>query len=543
MNWFTNLSTRAKLFAGFGVMWLLMIVVISLAYWNMSGLAQSEKEIHEVGMVKLLGLQKLRTDQNYNRGQILAMMLTTKKTEQDAMARRISARSAEMDEILRQLASLDPDAQNRSQLSEIKNTMVDYRKTREQQISLIRQGKIEEAKQMGVGIQDTRYERIRSIEADLGQREKNSLTERTKLDAQRATETVRLFVFFGVLASFLSLAMILLLNHTIAKPLATISGVAAQISDGNLTVDVSSERRRDEVGVLAQTFGDMIRNLRRSTSEISEAISQLGAAASEIMTATTQVASGTAETASAISETTSTVEEVRQAAQLSNEKAQDVSKSAQDVVQVSQDGERAVEEAAEGMQHIKGEMESIAKTVVFLSEQGQSIGGIIATVTDLADQSNLLAVNAAIEAAKAGEHGKGFAVVAQEIKSLAEQSKQATSQVRTILSDIQRATSAAVMATEQGSKAVDAGIKQSDQAGDTIRTLTQGTTDSAQAATQIAVSSQQQVVGMDQVGVAMENINQAGTETAASMKQVETAAQNLSELGQNLKRLVEGNKT
>jgi methyl-accepting chemotaxis protein len=183
-------------------------------------------------------------------------------------------------------------------------------------------------------------------------------------------------------------------------------------------------------------------------------------------------------------------------------------------------------------------MESIAESIVRLSEQGQAIGEIIATVNDVADQSNLLAVNAAIEAAKAGEHGKGFAVVAQEVRNLAEQSKQATAQVRTILTDIQKATSTAVMATEQGTKAVDAGVKQSTEAGESIRVLAHSIAEAAQAATQIVVSSQQQLVGMDQVALAMENIKQASVQNVAGTKQAETAAQSLNELGQKLKQLV-----
>ena len=184
-------------------------------------------------------------------------------------------------------------------------------------------------------------------------------------------------------------------------------------------------------------------------------------------------------------------------------------------------------------------MDAIAQTVVRLSEQTQSIGGIIASVTEIADQSNLLAVNAAIEAAKAGEQGRGFAVVAQEIKNLASQSKQATLQVRNILNDVQKATGAAVMATEQGSKAVEAGVKQSAKAGEAILMLSESINEAVQATTQIVSSSQQQVVGMDQIGVAMQNINQAGAETAVSMVQSEKAAKNLNDLGQKLKDMVE----
>jgi len=128
-------------------------------------------------------------------------------------------------------------------------------------------------------------------------------------------------------------------------------------------------------------------------------------------------------------------------------------------------------------------MESIAESIVRLSEQSQAIGEIIATVNDLAEQSNLLAVNAAIEATKVGEQGKGFVVVAQEIKSLATQSKEATAQVRTLLGDIQKATSAAVLATEQGNKAVEAGVKQTAEAGDSIRLLADSVNEAAQAAT------------------------------------------------------------
>ena len=118
-----------------------------------------------------------------------------------------------------------------------------------------------------------------------------------------------------------------------------------------------------------------------------------------------------------------------------------------------------------------------------LSEQGHTIGQIIATVEDLAAQSNLLAVNAAIEAAKAGEHGKGFGVVAQEVKSLAEQSRQATDRVRSILGEIQKATTAAVMATEQGGKVVEAGGTQTEIAGESIGALAGTVTEAAQAAT------------------------------------------------------------
>jgi methyl-accepting chemotaxis protein len=279
---------------------------------------------------------------------------------------------------------------------------------------------------------------------------------------------------------------------------------------------------------------------RAITRQLRESVALLASSAAEILATTTQVAAGAAETATAVSETTATVEEVKQTAQVSSQKAKYVSESAQKVAQVSHAGRKSVEDATQGMQRIQEQMESIAGSIVRLSEQGQAIGEIIASVNDLAEQSNLLAVNAAIEAARAGEQGKGFAVVAQEVKSLAEQSKQATGQVRTILGDIQKATSAAVLATEQGAKAVEAGVKQSAQAGESIRLLAEGIAEAAQAATQIAASSQQQMAGMDQVALAMDNIKQASVQNVAGTKQAETAARSLNELGQRLGALVGG---
>ncbi|GLQ91510.1 methyl-accepting chemotaxis protein [Dyella acidisoli] len=278
--------------------------------------------------------------------------------------------------------------------------------------------------------------------------------------------------------------------------------------------------------------------VRKITHELREGITKLASSASEILATTTQLASSVVQTATAVSETTATVEEVKQTAQLATEKARYVLDSAQRASTVSTAGRTAVDDTVQGMHRIQSQMESVADSIVRLSEQSQAIGEIIATVNGLAEQSNLLAVNAAIEATKAGEQGKGFGVVAQEIKSLAEQSKQATAQVRTILGDIQKATSAAVLATEQGSKAVEAGVKQTGDTGDSIRMLADNITEAAQAATQIAASSQQQMVGMDQVVVAMESIKQASTQNVAGTRQAEEAAKSLHQLGMRLGDLI-----
>jgi methyl-accepting chemotaxis protein len=349
-----------------------------------------------------------------------------------------------------------------------------------------------------------------------------------------------LMTFGGVLVLVIGVTLFLTVR-SITRPLANLRDGTAIVGGGNLDYRLGVTTR-NEIGELSRAFDQMTEKLQATTlsrDELAEGARVLVSSASEILAFTTQVVAGSAETAAAASQTTSTVEEVKQTAQVSTEKARRVSEIAQKTVQISQNGRKSVEDSIAAMWRIQEQMASIAESIVRLSEQSQAIGEIIATANDLAEQSNLLAVNAAIEAAKAGEQGKGFAVVAQEVKGLAEQSKQATAQVRVILNDIQKAMSAAVMTTEQGSKAVEAGVKQSEQVGHAIRVLAESIAESAQAATQIAASSQQQLAGMDQVAGAMENIKQASAHNAAGMKQVETTAQNLRDLGQKLKQLVE----
>ena len=364
----------------------------------------------------------------------------------------------------------------------------------------------------------------------------------------------------------------------IAAPLREMSQAAARLAQGDVSLDFSAYRRRDEIGELAKNFDHMIRyqkemsaaaqeiargnlvvsltprsdhdllgqamttmiaNTRQHLENISSGIGALTAATSEIMATAAQIASGATQTASAVSETTATVEELRQTIHLSDQKAREVLENATQTAAVSGNGKKAVDLTVASINRIRQQMDAIAESMVKLSEQNQAIGAIITAVHDMADQSNLLAVNASIEAAKAGDQGKGFAVVAQEVRNLAEQSKQATAQIRTILNDIQQAITSAVMATEQGGKVVAAGVNQSSEAGNAIHQLSEAVSSSAQASQQIVVATKEQLVGMDQVAQAMESIKQAADQNVLGIQQVEMAIHELNGLGQNLRDMVQ----
>jgi methyl-accepting chemotaxis protein len=294
------------------------------------------------------------------------------------------------------------------------------------------------------------------------------------------------------------------------------------------------------VGVAAVVLGILIAwGLARAvTRHLRDAVATLAATSTEILAATAQQASGAAEEETAIHQTTTTADEVRQTVALTTEKARAVAKDVRETADISREGRRAVDESVRGTQEARTRMETLAERILDLSEQAQAIGEILRTVNGLAEQSNLLSVNAGIEAAKAGEAGRGFAVVAVEVKSLAEQSRQAVGQIREILGEIQAATQAAVMAAEQGVKASEAGEAITVEAGEAIRQLGERLTRSSDSAQQILASAQQQLTGIDQVALAMQNIRQASAQNMASTRQVEQAARDLDGLSKRLTALV-----
>lgn len=292
------------------------------------------------------------------------------------------------------------------------------------------------------GLIDQYYEVEHTLLSALGAQ------QRERADAVAGERNLFLIEVLAVLV--LSLLGAWVIYGTIRRPLLRARDLAERLAEGDLRVEVPDDGRRDEVGELMRSLGRMVAQWRTQMSSLLEGVNVLAAASTEISASISQVTSSVAQTATSVQETSATVEEVKKTAEVSSEQAHAVVENVQQVESVTHQGRQAVNHVVDSMDRIKRQMERMAEHIVYLSEQGQTIGEIITTVKDLAEQSNLLAVNASIEAAKAGEQGKGFAVLAQEIRSLAEQSREATLHIREALTRIQKATGDAVMATEQG---------------------------------------------------------------------------------------------
>jgi methyl-accepting chemotaxis protein len=332
--------------------------------------------------------------------------------------------------------------------------------------------------------------------------------------------------------------------ETIAEPVNEAMRLARLYASGDFTarfnekIPVAGEfvAYRD---ALNTTGIELQRLMKLINEELYEGVSVLSFASSEILAVTTQLSSASSQTAGTVNATSDTVEGVRKKTDLVNLKTKEMSEKAMKALAVSGEGQKSVQEILDGMNHIQRQMDMIGMNVIKLQEQSQAIGEIIATVTDISEQSNLLAVNASIEAAKAGELGKGFAVVAHEIHNLAEQSKQATGNIRTILTDIQRGVSSTVVSTERGTSSVADAARLTSDARQAIEVLTRSIADSSREAIEIASSIHEQAAGMDQISEAMEKIRDAAQKNLEITQKAEKTAEDLHTLGVRLKKITE----
>jgi methyl-accepting chemotaxis protein len=360
------------------------------------------------------------------------------------------------------------------------------------------------------------------------------LAEATRPAAALARRTA----LIGLVIAAVMVALASVISAAVMRRLREYFAFAGQVAAGDLTARVRTDGA-PELRELSGHLNDMVVNLRHLSTEVRGGAHSVGTAATEILATVSEQGSSLTEQSAAISQTSATAEELRAAAEHTAGRAREVAERAQAAARASDEGTEVVEGIVAGMEEIRERVEAIAQDILALSEQTQQIGEITATVDDLAEQSNLLALNATIEAARAGEQGRGFAVVAAEVRNLAEQSKQGTGQVRAILSDIQKATNEAVLATEQGIKVVERGRGRAQRAGEVIGQLGDTVRDTAQAAQQIAASAHEQRVAVDQIAVAMREINQATSQFVTGASDSRSAAEGLGDLARELQTLTE----
>jgi methyl-accepting chemotaxis protein len=311
--------------------------------------------------------------------------------------------------------------------------------------------------------------------------------------------------------------------------------VADSIANRDLRVRVGA---RSSTDVFGSAFTKMVESLHGIIEELTEGGQGLSAAAQQLAATSGEQSVMLSEHASAIQESLATLEEIRTIVTQTSEQAKSVVEISERSLDVSKSGQEALQEAIAAMEKIRDQVAEIAQNIVALRTKTIQIGQITASVNDIAGQSNLLAVNATMEAVKAGQVGRGFAVVATEVKNLAMQSKKATADVHRFLGEIQKAMGSTVTVTEEGSKRVESGVDQVHKIGANFNQLYRVIAESSNAALQIAQATHQEVAGIEQIAQGMRGILQAAQASVAGAQQQNTTAQNLSSLATSLNNIV-----
>ncbi|HLM46648.1 MAG TPA: methyl-accepting chemotaxis protein, partial [Myxococcaceae bacterium] len=329
-----------------------------------------------------------------------------------------------------------------------------------------------------------------------------------------------------------------LLARSITRPMTALSEVVRRIIDQkDLTQPLPMRNTHDEVGELAAAFTRMLDHLRDTTASLQRGMLVLNDTVSELKEATRQQEKNIARQAAAIQETQVTTQEIKQTSLLAAEKADAVLSVASRAEEVGRSGEAAISGSLGGFEDLRTQVAQMAHRIAQLNERTQQIGGITQTVKDLADQSNMLALNAAIEAVRSGEHGKGFGVVAREIRSLADQSIQATERVRDILGDISQAILSTAKMTELGYTRMEEGLGQVRASGENLKELSSIVQDNSAAVRQIAAAVSQQNAGIAQIFGAVTDLSTMMNETVSSLQATTNATRALQEVAEQMQHV------
>jgi methyl-accepting chemotaxis protein len=384
-----------------------------------------------------------------------------------------------------------------------------------------------------------RMAEIGNLLAAVENEERTLLKERERT-AQLGVRGTNRIILYGSLVGFALVALLGIATRlSITRRLGEFQQLVTLVGQGDLTAKAAREGG-DELGKLAHGLNQVVTRLKNTATETRAVSENLNAAAMELLASAKEQSAVTGEQVAAYQETNATMQQVSQSCSQIAEKAKEVTITAAAVSIANISGLDAVQKTNQTVEAIHEQAEAVAQNIVSLSEKTQAVGDILATVNDIAEQSHLLALNAAIEAAAAGEHGRSFSVVAGEIKNLADQSKAATVQVKTILGDIQKEINTSVMLTEEAVKRVDLGKHQADVAASAIRNMAANIDQSVQAFQQIVAGTNQQQIGFENVMQAMKDLSRTAEQAASGTRQTEKAAANLTDLGAQLGMATEG---
>jgi len=335
-------------------------------------------------------------------------------------------------------------------------------------------------------------------------------------------------IIVTAIARIIALGIVGPLQNTVGK----VREIAAAAGDLTKEVEVKSD---DELGDLARAFNGMIATLGGFVSRVRSAGLHTVSASAQILAASQQHATGATQQSAQINQITNTMTELAAAAEQVSQSANKVAKISENTVKTAESGSKSILDTTGAMARINDSVKELARTIESLGKKSKKITGILEFLDDITEQTNLLSINAAIEAAKAGETGKGFTVVADEIRKLAENSRKAAKDIGALIEDIQADTQVTVSGMKNNAELVDEGSALAARSGDAIKAIISSMEESSQAIRQIALSAQQQTSGAGQISKTMAGINAVVKQSVAGTEQSIRSAKDLAAMAEQLK--------
>lgn len=523
MKWIFNLKTSVKLICSFLILSGILAIVGFSGLSNLNSLDKSMTDMYEnrvMGVDKASSMQIMFQRMRVN---MLNVHVTYMQKDKEVYLSRIQDYQRELEESIaaynRTFAREEHEQLYQNVLSSFPVFLDSFHRT--MQMSLDGQD------QLFLSMMEGEYKTARDqFNADLA-----ALIDFNKFEAREAhlqgnalyASSRNITLTIMIAALLFSIGMGFLISQMIARPLNRVVGLVGQVANGDLR-ETSDIDTRDEIGVLAASVNDMILGLRKTINSIMAASESVSAASQEISASTEEIASGSANQADAAQTMNELFREMSNAINEVARNAEQASELSNQTMSIAQDGSNVVETSIAGMNRVNDQMDKLVA-------DSDRIGEIIEVIDEIADQTNLLALNAAIEAARAGEQGRGFAVVADEVRKLAERSSEATKQITTIISAMQENT-------RQSVTAVTEGVASSQETGEAFGKIVSMVNESATKAAEIAAASEEQAAQTSDVMTSIESISASTEEAAASSEETASAAQSLAQLSEQMNQSV-----
>jgi len=531
-----NVRLSTKLYAGFIIIVLVMVIQAAITLESARDTSASfERNTHTYNVMMLLddiadGLVNVQAGE---RGFII--------TGNDAAAERVQSGRETVDHAIKELQAVaDDNDQLQRRLQRLENHIAIWmREHINRNMDDRRDGgrtgppPAELVQRYSRGEGQRMVDDMLALLDELMAAEEQLLAERAAATEGQIAFANRMTLISTVVGIALALFIATLLNRAIGRGLTYMREVAEATADGDLTIRIDVERN-DEIGDVFKVLARMQQSLRGMMSEIAQGSAELKDAADRISSVSTQTADSANQQSESASQMATAVEELTHSISDVSSNADRANEISARAGQLANDGNQVINKTSDGMERIADTVRTTSKDIAELGERSKEISSIINTIREIADQTNLLALNAAIEAARAGEQGRGFAVVADEVRGLAERTSKSTDEIANMIGAIQKGTEQAVAGMESGVALVDEGVSLSAEAGESMTDIRKGAEEVLEVVHTISEALKEQSRTSNEVAQTIENMARMAHENSEAAIESSAAAEQLTNLSNSL---------